>query len=470
MIKRSLKDIQFMTNGHGLREEYNNIYVKGVSTDSRKIKKDQLFVPLTGENFNGHKFIKQVIDKGAVATLWNKNEPLPSINMNFPFILVDDTLLALQQLAKEYRNQLDIKIVGITGSNGKTSTKDIVASLLNTKYNTKKTMGNLNNLIGVPLTILKLSEDTEIAVVEMATDKFGELSTLTSIVKPDIAILTSIGEAHLEDLLTKENVAKAKLEILEGLNPNGLFIYFGDDPILKKELKNYDIKHKTLTYGTEKHNDYQCTLNMMGKNDIFFTLNTPSLQNFFLPMLGKHNMYNATAAIVVARYFDIPFDLIQEGFYHIEKTGMRNELVYAEGFTILNDSYKSNPDSVLAALDTLYDMDTYKQKIVVLGDMLGLGENEVKMHEKIGEKIDESQIDYIFTIGSLAKYIGEAARNKFENDKIIHCDNKTQLIINLKKVITPKSIILVKASRSMELEEVVEDLKKEVKFPEDKVI
>ncbi len=460
MIKRSLKDVERMVQGSGLKVEHEKKYIEGVSTDSRQVNKGQLFIPLIGENFNGHKFIEQVIGKGATAALWSKDEPVP--NLDFPFIIVDDTLHALQLLAKEYRSQLDIKVIGITGSNGKTSTKDILASLLNTKYRTKKTMGNLNNHIGTPLTILDLDENTEMAVIEMGTDNFGQISLLTSIAKPDISIITNIGEAHLEGLKTKDNIAKAKLEILEGLNPDGLFIYWGDDPILKKHVEKLDIGQKILTYGTMEFNDYQCELGIVDENGISFKFKSPNSENYYLPMLGSHNIFNATAAITVAKYFNISSESIQEGLNHIEKTGMRNELVYAEGFTILNDSYKSNPSSVLAALNTIYNMKQYKQKIVVLGDMLGLGEEEVKMHEEIGLKIDPNEVEYLFTIGPLAQYIGKMAKPNFEKDRIIHCTNKSQLVEKLKKVIEPKSIVLVKASRPLELEEVVEKLQEEI--------
>ena len=469
MIKRSLKDIEEMTQGFGLKKKHKDIYIEGVSTDSRKIEKGQLFIPILGENFNGHEFIMQVIEKGASATLWNKNEPIPE-NVDFPFILVEDTLLALQNLAKEYRNQLNLKVVGITGSNGKTSTKDILASILATKYKTKKTMGNLNNHIGTPLTILNLDEDTEMAVIEMGTSNFGEISLLTSIAKPDIAIITNIGEAHLQDLKTRENIGRAKLEILEGLNPEGLFVYCGDDPLLKKEVENIDIKQKILAYGVEDLNDYQCQLGIVDQNSLSFSLKKPTCHDFFVPMLGKHHMYNATAAIAVADYLDISFESIQEGLYHIDKTGMRNELVYAEGFTILNDSYKSNPSSVLAALDTLYGLDGYKQKIVILGDMQGLGEDELKMHEEIGLKIDPRQVEYIFTIGPLSQHIAKAARINFKKDNIISCNNKVQLVEKVKRVIKPNALILVKASRALELEKVVDALRKEVTFPKDEVI
>ncbi len=254
----------------------------------------------------------------------------------------------------------------------------------------------------------------------------------------------------------RENIAKAKLEILEGLRPDGLFVYCGDDPILKKEIEKLHIEQKILTYGKEDFNDYQCELGIVDENGVSFKLTYPNPENYYIPMLGSHNMFNATAAITVAKYFNIPFKSIQEGLYHIEKTGMRNELVYAEGFTILNDSYKSNPSSVLAALNTLYNMKQYKQKIVVLGDMLGLGEEEVKMHEEIGLKIDSTEIEYLFTIGPLAQHMGKMAKLNFEKGKVISCTNKPQLVEKLKRVIKPNSIILVKASRPLELEEVVE--------------
>lgn len=460
MIKRSLKDIARMVKGKGLKEEHENIVIEGVSTDSRTIVEGQLFIPLIGENFNGHLFLENAYTNGAKAALWGKNEPLPNIDL--PLILVDDTLLALQDLAKAYRAELNTKVIGITGSNGKTTTKDIVASVLSTKYKTKKTLGNLNNDIGCPLTLLNLDEDTEMAVIEMGTERFGEISNLTSIAKPDVAIITSIGKAHLENLFTEENIAKAKLEILEGLDPDGLFIYFGDDPTLKEVLKDFQIHHRVLSYGKEEHNKYKAELENMDEKGLYFTLKAPFKKKFFLPMIGKHNMFNALAAIAVAEHFNIPIELIQEGFNHIDKTGMRDELIYAEGFTILNDSYKSNPDSLLVQLETLYNMDKYSQKIVVIGDMLGLGEDEIKLHEEVGKTIDEEEIDYVFTIGPLAKYLGEACKNNLGEDRVLHADSKEELVEKVKKVLKPRSIVLVKASRSLELEDVVKALKEEV--------
>ncbi|MCG4585231.1 UDP-N-acetylmuramoyl-tripeptide--D-alanyl-D-alanine ligase, partial [Anaerosalibacter bizertensis] len=213
MIRRNLKEIEQMIKNSKLNKEYEDIIINGVSTDSRNICPGQLFVPIKGDKFNGHNFILDAIKGGATAALWNKNEPIPT-DINIPLILVEDTLTAIQDLARSYASQLGMKIVGITGSNGKTSTKDLLAGILSTKYKTGKTMGNLNNHLGVPLTILSFEEDIEIAVIEMGISEFGEADLLSSIANPDVAIITNIGEAHLETLYTRENIAKAKLEII----------------------------------------------------------------------------------------------------------------------------------------------------------------------------------------------------------------------------------------------------------------
>ncbi len=459
MIRRSLKEIEKMTGGYGLNKKYEDEIIQGVSIDTRQIKPGQLFVPIVGEKFNGHNFINEAMDKGIAASLWNKNEPLPDIDI--PIILVDDTLSAIQKLAKSYRKQLKVKVIGITGSNGKTSTKDILASLLKTKYKTQKTFGNLNNHLGVPLTILELEEDTEMAVVEMGTSNLGEIELLTTMASPDVAIITSIGEAHLDELITKENIVKAKLEIIKGLNPNGLFVYYGDAPLLSEKVKDTCISCNTITFGQNSSNTYIPRLESSDEKGITFSLDKFHCPSFYLPIVGKHQMYNATAAITVARYYGISFEQIQNGLLNIEFTGMRNEVIRTERYTILNDSYKSNPASLLAALETLYNMKSYSQKIAVLGDMIGLGTGEIGMHREIGEKIDPKQIDYLLTIGPLAAHIAKAARPRFGKNRVFSYKNRTHLIQKLKKLMEYESIVLVKGSRMLKLEEVVEELQRE---------
>jgi len=456
LITRNLKEIQQMCGGTGLKEKYKDTVITGVSTDSRNINHGQLFIPLIGENFNGHDFITMAIGKGAAASLWNKNETMPDID--FPFILVDDTTLALQELAKSYRNQLNTKVIGITGSNGKTSTKDILASLLKTQYKTHKTLANFNNYIGLPLTILSMEEDTEMAVLEMGMDNFGQIELLTSIARPDAAVITNIGEAHLEGLKTRENIAKAKLEILKGLKPHNLFLYYGDDDMLKKEIENIPMDYEVKTFGNKPFNDYQPEIVFINETGDSFFLKEPSSPTFFLPMLGEHQVLNATAAIAVARYFGISFENIEKGLLSVEKTGMRNELIHGKGFTILNDSYKSNPSSVLATLDTMYSMLGYSQKIVVLGDMQGLGDEEINMHKEIGLKINKNKIDYVFTFGPLSRHIAESAKINLGKDRVASFDNKPELIKKIKEVMIPNSLILTKASRALAMEEVVNSL------------
>lgn len=459
MIQRTLREVEKMAGGFGLKKEYEKILIEGVSIDSRKIKANQLFIPIKGERFDGHKFLETAVEDGAAAALWNKNMPVPDID--FPLIFVEDTLAAIQKLAKEYRMQLPIKVIGITGSNGKTSTKDILASLLKRKYKTHKTFGNLNNHLGVPLTILEIDEDTEMAVIEMGMSELGEIELLTSIALPDVAIITNVGEAHLTTLKTKENIYQAKLEILKGLKSDGLLVYLGDDGILKRKVACMNLEQKVMTFGQDLSNHYRPVIEETSEDGISFKLNDINQHTFLLPMLGKHQMYNAVAAIAVAQYFNISFDQIKKGLLEVDATGMRNELIHTPKYTILNDSYKSNPTSLCAALETLYGLKGYSQKIAVLGDMEGIGETEVAFHEEIGSQIDPNQIDYLFTVGPLASHIAKTATPRFFQNKVVSCKNKQQLIAQIIKVLEKGAIILVKASRGFELEEVVDALQKE---------
>lgn len=457
MIEHNIKNIEKMSGGKLSKDKYKDIIIKGISTDTRSIEKGNLFIPLIGENFNGHHFIEAAIEKGASAALWNNNQGVPDID--FPFIIVEDTLKAMQSLAQSYLQEVSPKVIGITGSNGKTSTKDILASLLKTQYKTHKTRANLNNGIGVPITILAMDNDTEMLVLEMGMDNFGQIELLTNIAPPDAAVITNIGTAHLEGLITAENIAKAKLEILKGLKKDKLFLYYGDDPVLKSQVKMVDSLHEIKSFGMRDSNDFQPEIISITKSGNSFRLKKPSSEELFLPMLGEHQVLNATAAIAIAKYFGISHENIKKGLLAVEKTGMRNELVKANGFTILDDSYKSNPESVRAALSTLYSIKGYSEKIAILGDMLGLGNEEIQMHREIGREINENNIDYLFTIGEFGKYIFETAKANFSDNKVFHFDNKDLLVKKVKEIVKKDSLVLVKASRPLAMEEVVEGLK-----------
>ncbi len=457
MIHRKLSKIQEMVKGTGLNKSYEDTWINGVSIDTRTVRDSQLFVPIMGERFNGHEFIAKAIENGAGAALWNKDQPTPDIE--FPFILVEDTLEAIQTLANQYRNQLNARVIGITGSNGKTSTKDILASILKTSYKTHKTFGNLNNHLGVPLTLLSMPEDTEMAVIEMGMSGLGEIERLSKIASPDVAVITNATDVHINDLGSVENILKAKLEIIKGLKTNGLFIYFGDSIPMREAIEKLNLKQRKETFGSNHNNDYPVKLISSENEGIYFDLLGRDTPTLFLSMLGSHQIYNAAAAIAVARYFNISFEKIQEGMSKIEATGMRNELIQSNGFDILNDSYKSNPISLCSALDTIYSFKKYKQKIVVLGDMFGTGDNEVKTHKDIGSEIDPSQIDYIFTLGELGKYFAEGAKTRFSEERIFTFMDKSSLTMKLKEIIKKDAIVLIKGSRVLALEEVVDNLK-----------
>lgn len=456
MINKSLNVIAKMLDTELLDKNFNDTIVSGVCIDSRNVKENNLFVPIKGLNTNGHKYIKNAIENGAVATLWNKDEPNPPTNIGV--ILVDDTVKSIQDLAVSYRNMLSAKFIGITGSNGKTSTKDIIGGVLSVKYKTQKTMGNYNNELGVPLTILSLDDDCEVAVVEMGLEKKGDLLFLKDMVKPNVGILTNVGPIHIENFNCVEEIADAKLEIVDCISDNGLFIYNGDDELIKGAVKKIKINNTLTvkTFGKQQVNNLYCSNIEQDEQGVTFKTNGEVNDTFGINMLGKHQAVNALSAILTAKYFDLTNTDIKEGLINIEKTGLRNELVEIKKCTILDDSYKSNPISTLAALDT-FEVFNSPKKIVVLGDMVGLGEDEVKFHYEIGEKLSNYTVDELVVYGSLAKNIAKGAQGIVKSIKMF--DDKSLMIEYLSKYLDEDCMMLVKASRMMELDEVVEKLK-----------
>jgi len=453
MITRTLLDVQNMVNGEGLEEKYQHVEISGVTTDSRNVENDNLFFPLVGDVFNGHEFVDKAISNGAKAVIWQKSEKNPPKEV--PFILVEDTLVALQALATAYINELpNLKIIGITGSNGKTTTKDMVAAILETTYKVHKTQGNFNNHIGLPLTVLSMSEDTEIAVLEMGMSGKGEIELLSEIAHPDVAVITNIGEAHLMDLGSREGIAEAKLEITKGLKKDGLFIFHGDEPLLQERVPGLSLK--TTTFGEASSNDYYPAKIIQEPTGTLFEVNK---EEYFIPVLGKHNVWNALAAYAVADYYGVEKDAIKKGFSSMKLTGMRLELIQAKnGASIINDAYNASPTSMLAAIDLIENLKDFDQKIVVLGDMLELGDDEVEYHQQVGREIKQNNISHIFTYGKLGKEIAKGAKENQSVDTVHHYDQKDELIKHLQSIVKEKDIVLVKASRGMKLEEVVNSI------------
>jgi UDP-N-acetylmuramoyl-tripeptide--D-alanyl-D-alanine ligase len=459
MITRTLDQVRQMVAGKLPSLEWGQITISGVTIDSRNVAQGQLYIPIKGDRFDGHQFAKDAIKKGAAACLWQQDKPLPE--EGFPVILVPDTEKALQKLAATYAKEVGAKIIGITGSNGKTSTKDILCSILKTTFITHGTAGNLNNQLGVPLTLLAMGQDTEVAVVEMGMSALGDIRLLCEITAPDIAILTNATDVHINDLGSEENILKAKMEIAQGLKKGGLLVHYGDSQPLRTAVQNLKRPILSQSFGEASHNHWVVTFVSQGADGVVFKIGTPSNEaTFHIDMLGRHQIFNGAAAVAVARYLGLSDTVIQKSMERIEKTGLRNELMQAEHFHILNDTYKSNAISLQAALETLYSMAGYTQKILVLGDMFGTGDDEIQRHQKLGESFDPEQIDHLFTIGQLGEHFGIGAKTRFPAHRIHHCQTKEQLVDAIIKVLKPGAIVLMKASRIMALEEAAEALMK----------
>ncbi|QFT87345.1 UDP-N-acetylmuramoyl-tripeptide--D-alanyl-D-alanine ligase [Bacillus sp. THAF10] len=453
MIKRTLKELQEMAKGDGLSSEYAAVIAEGVSRDTREDMNGKLYIPIIGENFNGHLFVRDAIEKkGAVASLWQKDQPEPPTDLNL--IFVDDTIEALQQLAASYLEQLGMKVVGITGSNGKTTTKDMVTSVLETTFRVHKTAGNYNNHIGLPLTLLSMTEDVEVAVLEMGMSGRGEIELLSQIAKPDAAIITNIGESHMQDLGSREGIAEAKLEIATGLKQDGKLIINGDEPLLTERVGSFP---HVIQFGLGEHNNYQARdISLKGKGTHFIIEET----EYFIPVLGAHNVTNALSAIIVGELFGVTEENRVKGLKNLTITGMRNEVVETSGgWTIINDAYNASPTSMRAALDLLSSLNGYNKKIAVLGDMLELGDMERSFHYEVGKYVEDKNIDYVFTFGELGTEIAKGAQEVMDPTKVKVFMNKQQLTSELLPLLQPEDVIIVKGSRGMKLEEVIEGLK-----------
>ena len=453
MLNLTLKEITELSNGQLNNEKFSDIVIPIVSIDTRTLDPGDMYMPIIGEKLDGHLFIDQAFEKGAAATFSKIGEI--TNDQGRPIIWVEDSNKAFKELAKNYRNSLDLKLIAITGSNGKTTTKDLIANVLEKKYSVKKTIGNLNNDIGVPKTILTFDKDTNIGIVEMGIDNFEQMNDLTTMGNPDIAIITNIGDSHLQQLKTKENVAEEKLHIIDGLKEDGVFIYNNDDPVLREKVKELDIKHKLISFGTSEGSDYKINVIESNSNGSLFEVNGKRVNT---SLIGHHQILNSTVAIIVGKLLGVENEEIIDGLTKKDLTKMRSELLSCDGFDILNDSYKSNPQSLRSALDTLNLLNGYSRKIAILGDMLELGSNEEELHRQIGRELSPEKIDYLLLYGPLSKFIYEEAMKNYPQSRVFHFETKDQLIDKAKYLITRNSISLVKASRSLRLEEIVEAL------------
>ena len=455
MKKITVEDILKVTKGKLITGD-NQTECENVLTDTRKIQKGDTFVGIKGENFNGNELWEKAVEAGAKIVIVQGIDFSKYIDKysNVSIILVEDTIKALGQIAKYKRSLYNIPIIAITGSVGKTSTKDIIANVVSQKYKTLKTEGNFNNHLGVPLTLLGL-RDHEVAVIEMGMNHEGELRYLTNIANPTISVVTNIGTSHIGNLGSRENILKAKMEILEGME-NKKLVTNNDNDLLHKYYEDNKNKIEIKTFGIKNESDVMAKDIKLNKNNSEFKYKDKTIK---VPIGGEHFVYNALCATAVGETLDIDLEKIKHGIESFELTQKRMEITtLSTGTQIINDSYNASYESMKASLKYLATFDK-KRKIAVLGDMLELGEFSKELHKKVGEEVAKNKIDLLICIGEEAKNIVEGAKETgMKEDEIHHFENQEKALLFLKDKMTQDDIILFKASNGMKFYNMVEKL------------
>ncbi len=438
------------------KEEWEEIVVTSVSFDTRSLEQGALFIPLVAEH-DGHDYIENAITSGAVATLWQEGHDESIVSI--PKLVVPDSLQALQKIAHYYLQKINPKVVAITGSNGKTTTKDMVAAILGRRFNVQKTHDNFNNFIGVPMTVLSMEPNTEALVIEMGMDHFGELDKLSRLVEPDIAVITMIGEAHIEFFGTRDKIADAKMEITHGLKEDGVLIYNGDEPLLVQRTK--EIGQETTTFGTSDNVNLRALNVVSNDKETSFRVAQWENENFVIPMIGSYNATNALAALSVGEFFRIPVEEMKKALRSFDLTKNRTQwLQGAKGERILSDVYNSNPSAAKLVIIAFSNSATDGKRIAVIGDMLQLGDNSKEMHENLAEVIDPDKIDSVYLCGEEVGYLATKLASKFDEEhlRLYKATDKQNLVAALQSKISAGDSVLLKGSHGVHLENVLEKL------------
>lgn len=426
--------------------------VAGVTIDSRKVEKDFLFVAINGERFNAHQFIPDTIEKGALCVV--SHEDLGATD--YPYILVEATGQALLDIAKLYRDSFDVKVVGITGSVGKTSTKEMIASVLAQKYNVHKTQGNFNNECGLPLTIFEMNEEHQVSVLEMGINHFGEMRKLSTVASPDICVITNIGVAHLEFLKTREGIMQEKTQMFQDMKPGGSVVLNGDDPLLSTigPVKGSD----PIFYGLDQDKNavYATDIEPLGLKGTSCTIHLPEGSfSCVVPIPGIHMVSNALAGSVVGSKLGLTTEEIKRGIESLPSIPGRNHIIQTDRLILLDDCYNANPVSMKASLDVL-NMGIGR-KVAVLGDMGELGPDYAALHRSVGEYAAEIGIDLVCAIGPMSKEIAEGAAS--DGTKALWFETKADFLAQTKDILKDGDNVLIKASHGMEFPEIVEALR-----------
>ena len=461
MKNLKIKEILEITQGELIQGDIEFV-CKTFSKDTRTIEKGDTYIAIKGEKFDGNLFWKQALEKGAecviVSDFSDEDQYLEKYK-DKNIIKVEDTLKALYKIARRKRSLYSIPVIAITGSVGKTSTKDIVANVVSQKYKTLKTIGNNNNNIGLPFTILQL-QDEEAMVLEMGMNHLGEISLLSSIAKPDICIITNIGTSHIGNLGSRENILKAKLEILEGIE-NPTIIINNDNDLLHKWQKENKKQKNIITYGIEKISDINAQdIKLKGDSSQFTCRPYNKEVSITVPVGGEHFILNSLCAVSVGKTLKIEEEKIKEGIESFELTKKRMDITELKnGIKIINDAYNASLESMKASLKYLSELKN-KRKIAVLGDILELGEYSKKLHEQVGEAVWQNRIDILIVSGENAKYIKEQAQKMgMPEENIYYFEQKEKIVKQLQKMIEPGDAILCKASNGMQFFKLAEELK-----------
>ena len=431
-----------------------------ISIDSRTIERGDVFIALRGVRFDGHQFIKEAMEKGAEGVLIENGflDQTGALGLGEKAIIaVEDTLRALGDIAKSWRKGHPIPLIAIAGSNGKTTTKEIVATLLEGSFRVLKTSGNRNNLVGLPLTLLDLRAEHDMAVVEMGMNVKGEIERMTEIANPDVGLITNISEAHLEGLGTFEELVRAKGELWYTMRPDGVIVVNQDDVNVMKCAEGYP--GKRVTFGLEVTSDLMAQrVRIEGGKVVRFSLALRGEEvEVAFPMMGISSVYNALTGAAVASIFGVQLREIKDRLEGFKPFSMRMEIIRLDnGATIINDAYNANPRSMELALKVLSEIKEAEREIAVLGDMLELGRFSEEAHARIGEKVASLGVDFLLTLGERAEIIAKKARQKGLNeDRVVVSKDYRDLLLRLKKIIQRGDWILVKGSRSMSMEKIV---------------
>lgn len=425
---------------------YNNdCDINGVCIDTRKITEGCLFICIKGERFDAHQFADEALKKGAAAVMIHSD-----VNISGNYVKVENTSQALLTLGGYYRSKFNIPLVALTGSVGKTTTKEFTHLVVNSKYNAVKTLGNLNNEIGLPQMLFCIDNSTEAAVIEMGMNHFGEIHRLSAAAKPTMALITNIGVSHIENLGSREGILKAKLEILDGLEKNAPLILNGDNDLLRTVKSD---EYRIYFYGIENGDFKAENISEENGSTIFDVSYFGKTQKIEIPTIGIHNVYNALAAFAVGYFLDIPSKQCAEALKCYEPEGMRQKSVNVGGITSIEDCYNASPDSMKAALTTLAGTKGNK-KIAVLSDMLELGDYAKQAHLDVGKMAAQMNIDFLFAVGEMSQYIVDGAKESGMKNAF-HFESKDKLAEKLIETAEKGDTVVFKASRGMKLEDVI---------------